>query len=140
MIEELNEFSKSLRAAGVFYSQRGMFFDAVGAVGYSLPEFVLILSQTIVPTLGTIIVVWLNGRSGRKISVKIRDVEVEAPTEEIGSVLEKITQFLQDNLSNTDDGPKSITIVDRSFELSSATAPYEGEAMLKAKRRAIAVL
>jgi hypothetical protein len=92
--EELNEFSKSLRAAGVFYSQRGMFFDTVGAVGYSLPEFVLILSQTIFPRLGSIMVMWLNGRSGRKISVKIGDVEAEAQTDQdVGNVLEKVKEF-----------------------------------------------
>ena len=101
--EELTEFSKSLRAAGISYSQHGIAFDAVSAVGYALPEFVVAL-KVIGPTLGVIFVAWLQGRSGRKIRLKIGEVEVEARTaEEVENLLEKAKQFQQEYPSNADD-------------------------------------
>lgn len=88
--EGLREFSKSLRTAGVTYSQRAMALDSVDALGYPLPEFLVTLSQAIGPTLGVILVAWLQGRSGRKVRVKIGDVEAEARTvEEVESLLQK---------------------------------------------------
>jgi hypothetical protein len=104
--EELTKFSKSLRAAGISYSQRGMAFDAVDAVGYALPEFVVAL-KAIGPTLGTlgvIFVAYLQGRYGRKIRLKIGEIEVEARTvEEVENLLEKIKQFQQEYPSSADD-------------------------------------
>jgi hypothetical protein len=95
--EGLREFSKSLRTAGVTYSQRAMAFDSVDALGYPLPEFLVTLSQAIGPTLGVILVAWLQGRSGRKVRVKIGDVEAEARTvEEVEGLLQKIKQFQDD--------------------------------------------
>jgi hypothetical protein len=101
--EELTEFSKSLRAAGIPYSQRGMAFDAVSAVGYALPGFVVAL-KVIGPSLGAIFVAYLHGRFGRKIRLKIGEVEIEAHTaEEVENLLEKVKQFQQEYPSNADD-------------------------------------
>jgi hypothetical protein len=46
--EELREFSKSLDAAGVPYSQQAIAFDEVDAVGYPLPEFLVTLGPPII--------------------------------------------------------------------------------------------
>ena len=43
-------------------------------------EFVLKLADKIGPPLIAGIAGWLHGRSGRKVRLKIGDVEVEAPT------------------------------------------------------------
>jgi hypothetical protein len=95
--EELEEFSKSLRTAGMTYSQRGMAFDAVDAAGYPLAEFLVTFAKEIGPTLGVILVAWVQGRSGRKVRLKIGDVEAEARTaEEVEGLLQKAKKFQEE--------------------------------------------
>jgi len=92
--QELSEFSQSLRAAGVTSSQRAMAFDSIDAVGFPLPEFVIVLGPAIVTALGVACVAWIQGRNGRKIRLKVGDVEAEARTpEEIDGLLASAVNF-----------------------------------------------
>jgi hypothetical protein len=105
-LEELAEFSKSLRTAGLDYSQRSMAFDAADAVGYPLGEYLVTFTKVAGPILGVILVTWLKGRSGRKVSLKIGDVKAEAQTkEEIDQLLESAKKFQQQ--SSADDKRRS---------------------------------
>lgn len=100
---ELREFSKSLHSVGMKVSQRGMAFDSAEFLGYPLPEFTLSLVQAIGPALGVALGAWLKGRYGRKVRVKIGEVEAEARTmEEVETLLQKIKQFQE--VKSSDDG------------------------------------
>ncbi|WP_250530490.1 hypothetical protein [Caballeronia sp. ATUFL_F1_KS4A] len=78
---ELRIFSGSLRAADVRFSQRAMTFDAVDATGYSLAEYVIKeLGPAAIGVIGTAAGAWISGRSGRKVRLKVGDIEVEART------------------------------------------------------------
>jgi len=94
--EELSRFGASLHAAGVPYSQLVVRVDAVDAFGYSLPEFIFAISAlgAAIPALVKISIAWVQARNGRKVRLKIGDVEAEAPTTaEIETLLEKAAAF-----------------------------------------------
>jgi hypothetical protein len=92
---ELREFSRALRAAGVEYSQRGMAFDAADGGGFPLPEFVVVLTAAIAPLAG-LCGAWLHAHYGRKVRIKIGDVEAEARTmQEVDELLKRAKQFRQ---------------------------------------------
>ncbi|KVW61709.1 hypothetical protein BGV52_29630 [Burkholderia ubonensis] len=93
---ELRTFSGSLRAADVRFSQRAMTFDAVDATGYALAEYVVKeLGPAAIGVIGTAVGAWINGRAGRKVRLKVGDVEVEARTPEEVEQLLKQVQALQ---------------------------------------------
>ncbi|RQS57832.1 hypothetical protein DID96_36530 [Burkholderia sp. Bp8963] len=85
-----------MRADGVIRVSAITFtMDSVGASGSLVGEFVIPLAQVIGPVLGGAAVAWLQGRAGRKLRLKVGDLEVEARTpEEIGQLLEQ-AQALQ---------------------------------------------
>ncbi|WP_091715193.1 hypothetical protein [Methylobacterium phyllostachyos] len=86
--------SRELHQSGVSYSQRGMAFDSVDAVGFALPEYIIPLAQAVGPTLGVILVAWLQGRAGRKVRLKVGDVEAEARTaDEVERLLNKAAEM-----------------------------------------------
>jgi hypothetical protein len=100
--EELRGFSKALRTAGIDYSQRAMAFDAADALGYPLPEFLIALSPAIA-ALAALCGAWVQARYGRKVRIKIGDVEAEARTiEEIEQLLKRAQAFL--DKAPADDG------------------------------------
>ena len=86
------EFSNSLRESGVSFSQQARAFDAVDATGYSLAEFaVKTLGPAIVSAVAALCGAWAKARNGRKVRIKIGDVEAEGRTvEEIEARLCKI--------------------------------------------------
>lgn len=43
-------------------------------------EFLIPLGQIVGPFLGGIIVAWIQGRAGRKLRLKVGDIELEAST------------------------------------------------------------
>ena len=73
--EELREFSRSLRAAGLSFSQRAMAFDSVDAVGHPLPEFLVTLGPLATAALAAIGGAWVQARYGRKMRLKVGDVD-----------------------------------------------------------------
>lgn len=93
--KELREFSKSMRDAGVTFSQRAMAFDSIDALGYPLAEFVLkSLGPAAIAAVAAVSGAWVQARYGRKVRLKIGDVEAEGrTTEEIQSLLKQAADF-----------------------------------------------
>jgi hypothetical protein len=108
--EELTKFSQTLRSAGVTFSQRGMAFDSVDALGYPIGEFIVTATQAIGPTLGVVFVAWIQGRSGRKTRLKFGDVEAEAQTEEeVRKLLDHMAEFQKAASKSSDKGKPAET-------------------------------
>ena len=103
--DELREFSKSLDAADVDFSQRGRTFDAIGAHGYALAEYTIKqLTPVVIPAVAGAIGIWLQARYGRKVRIKIGSVEAEARTiDEIDKLLKRAADFQ----TSTSDSTKS---------------------------------
>jgi hypothetical protein len=81
--KELADVGRSLRDAGIPYSQTAIAMDAVDAHGYPLPEYVLafqVLVTAVITPLAAVVGAWINGRYGRKARLKIGDIEAEART------------------------------------------------------------
>jgi len=74
----LRAVSGALRDAGILYSQRRMTFDADGAAGYSVGQYVISLAQVAGPVIGVAVGAWITARSGRKLRIKVGDIELEA--------------------------------------------------------------
>jgi len=92
--EELREFCKSLHAAGVTFAQRGMAFDAADAVGFTVGQFLITLGPAVIAAVAAVCGGWVQARYGRKVRLKIADVEAEGRTvEEIGSLLKRAADF-----------------------------------------------
>ena len=89
--KELRAFSSMLHSAGVRYSQRGMAFDSVAMTGYPLAEFIIKeLGPAAIGVIGTAVGAWISGRNGRKLRLKVGDIEVEARTpEEVAQLLQQ---------------------------------------------------
>ena len=80
---ELSGFAKSLRGTGVTAAQRAMAFDSVDALGYPLAEFVVkTLGPAVVPAAAAVCGAWIQARFGRKVRIKVGDIEAEAHTTE----------------------------------------------------------
>jgi hypothetical protein len=81
--QELNEFAKSLRGSGVAFSQKAIAFDSVDALGYPLAEFVIkTLVPALIPAAAGVCGAWVQARYGRKVRIKVGDIEAEARTAE----------------------------------------------------------
>lgn len=101
---ELSDFSKSLRAAGVKFSQRAMAFDSADALGYPLPNFLITLAPAVIAAVAGLCGAWVHARYGRKVRLKIGDVEAEGRTvEEIEALLQKAKEFQEDKPSDWRD-------------------------------------
>jgi hypothetical protein len=92
---ELGEFSKSLRAAGVTFSQVGRAFDAVDGGGYALAEFVVgKLGLPLIGATTAVCIAWVKARAGRKLRLKIGDVVAEGQTvEDIKRLMKQAAEF-----------------------------------------------
>lgn len=92
---ELREFSKSLRSVGVTFSQLAMAFDSVDTLGFPLAEFIIkTLSPAVIPGAAAVCGAWVQARYGRKVRLKIGDVEAEGrTTEEIENLLRQAKNF-----------------------------------------------
>ncbi|ASW04438.1 hypothetical protein [Paraburkholderia aromaticivorans] len=87
---ELRTFHGSLRAADVRFLLRARTFDALDAPGYALGEYVIKeLGPAAIGVIGTAVGAWIAGRSGRKVRLKVGDIEAEART------IEEVEQLLQ---------------------------------------------
>jgi hypothetical protein len=100
--EELAEFSNSLRTTGLAFSQRARAFDAAGATGYSLAEFAIkSLGPAIISAVAALCGAWTQARNGRKVRIKIGDVEAEGRTiEEIECLLKRAADFRNSDSTN----------------------------------------
>jgi hypothetical protein len=87
---ELRQFYQLVRADNVRINAVAFTMDSVVASGGLVGEFVIPLAQVIGPVLGGAAVAWLQGRAGRKLRLKVGDIEVEARTpKEIEQLLER---------------------------------------------------
>lgn len=72
-------------------------------LGEFLMQYALPLAQVVGPVIGGAAVAWLQGRAGRKLRLKVGDVEVEARTqEEIEQLLQR-AQALQASRKEPND-------------------------------------
>ena len=75
-------------------SPRVLVRKAAGASSSLVGEFLVPLAQAFGPTLGVVLVAWLQGRAGRKVRIKVGDVEAEARTaEEVERLMLRAQEF-----------------------------------------------
>lgn len=74
----LRAVSGALRDAGILSAQRRMTFDADGAAGYSVGQYIISLAPVAGPVIGVAVGAWITARSGRKLRIKVGDIEMEA--------------------------------------------------------------
>jgi hypothetical protein len=101
--EELNAFAEALRATGLEHSQYGIAFDAVEGGGYPLAQFAIVVVPPVVAAAG-VCGAWVQARYGRKVRLKIGDVEAEGRTvKEIESLLKQASDFQSTVRAKSDD-------------------------------------
>ena len=85
------------------YNQSALALDAVDAHGFPLPEFVVamkVLGPPAITAIAGYAVAWIQGRSGRRVRIKIGEIEAEGRTiEEVTQLLEKAASFQDRNKS-----------------------------------------
>ena len=109
--QQLSHFSQTLRTTGASYSQTAFAMDAVDSQGFPLPEFVIAI-KTLAPPVITAVAgyatAWVQGRMGRKMRIRIGDVEAEGRTlAEIEALLRMATEY-QDRTSA--GGEKEVSV------------------------------
>ena len=108
--EELGQFTRALNKTGVSYSQIAIAMDAVDALGFPLPEFVVTmktLGPPIITALAGYAAAWVQARLSRKVRVRIGEFEAEARTVgEIEALLQLAADF-QGKLSANGEKPSS---------------------------------
>ena len=88
---ELREFAKVAKAS----SQRAFAMDSAVGGGGPLGEFIFNHAEAILTALSTICGVWLNGRLGRKLRLKVGQTLLEATTTEELDAMVKHVKTLQ---------------------------------------------
>lgn len=98
--KELADFYKSLRAAGIQCSSQPFAFDAADGGGGLSGEFTLMASAiaSFVTGGAGVLGAWLHARYGRKVRLKIGEIEAEAQTvAEVEKLLKHAEEFQQRN-------------------------------------------
>ena len=80
--QAITRFYVEARADGSRINPAGFVLDTAGLQGGFSGEFVVSLGDLAGPALGAAAHAWLNGRAGRKISLRIRETDVEAKDQE----------------------------------------------------------
>jgi hypothetical protein len=94
MQSKFGEFYKSFEANGVKVSPTYYVFDSANGGGGLVGEYLIPLAQAVGPMLGGALVAWLKGQSGRKVRVRIGELEIEARTvDDIEKLLRKIMEL-----------------------------------------------
>jgi hypothetical protein len=103
---ELSTFGAALSAASVPYSQTAIAFDSVDAHGYPLPEFIValkVLGPPAIAALAAAAGAWVQARYGRKVRLKIGEIEAEARTvAEVEELLKRAAKFRDHDKSSTE--------------------------------------
>ncbi|GAB4072246.1 hypothetical protein KHC28_01280 [Ancylobacter sonchi] len=86
---ELAALSQALAAAQVPHSQIAISLHSQGAMEFLSPELFVTAAQVGVPALAAILGAWVQARWGRRVRLKIGDLEVEAGT------MEEVEQLLR---------------------------------------------
>jgi hypothetical protein len=80
--QAITRFYVEARADGSRINPTGFVLDTAGLQGGFSGEFVVSLGDLVGPALGAAARAWLNDRVGRKISLRIRETDVEAKDQE----------------------------------------------------------
>jgi AraC-like DNA-binding protein len=95
--QELRSLAESLRGAGVSFYQPVKVNDSVDAQGGPLPEFVAAIRQfspPIITAVATYLAAWVHARLGRKVRIRIGEIEAEGRTpEELKALLRMVAEF-----------------------------------------------
>jgi len=104
---ELGTFSAEFIKTGIKENQRAIAFDAVDALGYPVPEFILFLKDVapmVITAATAVCVAWVKAKPGRKVRLKIGDVEAEGQsTDEIAKLLAQAKEFQSANPTKAND-------------------------------------
>lgn len=76
---ELDAFGRSLRAADVAFDQSQIALLALDAGSYPIGEFIITAIKDFGP-IGVCVAAWLQGRAGRRVRLKVGEIEAEART------------------------------------------------------------
>jgi hypothetical protein len=83
-------FFQQLRDTGVIAHPVAFTMDCAGASGCLVGEFVLPFAQIAGPAIGEAVAAWFQGKVGRKLRLKVGNIEVEAATmQELEQVLDQ---------------------------------------------------
>lgn len=97
----LREFSLTTHPS----SQRGFAMDAADALGGGLGEFLFKSGSLLLPVIGTAAAAYLTGRFGRKVKMKVKDVEVEAASvEQLEEILDIVARY-RESITDSSDRP-----------------------------------
>lgn len=95
---ELTTFENDLKDAGLDPSARMFMRKAVGFGSLYTGEFYISAAKILGPPIIAAVGGWLAGRNGRKVRVKVGDIEAEANTmQQIEVLLERAQKLKQDN-------------------------------------------
>ena len=84
------QFYKAHAAVGDILAVNSLGMESADSVHLLSGTFVIQLAQVVVPVVGTAVAGWFAGRSGRKVRVKVGDIEIEARTrEEVAQLLQQ---------------------------------------------------
>jgi hypothetical protein len=112
-LKQLSEFSRALNDSGVEYSQRGMAFDSIDALGFPLGEYTLRFGPMAAAAVSAPIAAWLTAKYGRKVRIKFGDVEVEGRSvQELNELLKLVDEHRQ-RASKADDESSEQSSEDR---------------------------
>ena len=103
----LTEVSTALTSNKVGFSRRVMTFDAVDCGGFALPEFVVALKDlglVAITGVSAVAAAWVQGRNGRKVRLKMGDLEAEGRSKEEIEALLKLAKYYKD----TPEKPKGV--------------------------------
>jgi hypothetical protein len=115
--KELGSFTRSLRNTGLQYKQSHLVMDAVDAGSYALPHFTIAmqalkdLGPAIIGAVAGCTAAWVTARPGRKLRLRIADIEAEGRTmEEIEALLKKAANFQDERRAAAEkqDGPRIV--------------------------------
>jgi hypothetical protein len=96
---DLAEFAKSLKKAGVEYEAKpGKLLLTDTSPFIYAGTFVIGMITGLSPILVNFVAAWLHGRSGRKVRLKVGEIEAEAQTvEEVEKLLKQAEEIQQRN-------------------------------------------
>ena len=82
-----------------------MTFDAAGAEGYSIGQYVISVAQIDGPIVCVSVGAWIQGRAGRKVRLKVGEIELEAYSRADMDVLVAKALELKKQLAEENEAP-----------------------------------
>jgi hypothetical protein len=92
--DELAAFARSLDAAGAEQSQMSISLNSANAGGWPIGDFLIAFVPSAITGLAAVAGAWVQARYGRKVRIKIGDIEAEGRSiTEIEQLLERAASF-----------------------------------------------